>query len=248
MPDDLDITIELHLHPLLAWYGVTRRIQGIGGKELLVKVPAGIRNKTRLRLKGEGKRVGIDEGDLYLEVQIECSNLRLLQRGLLALGSVVIGIFLIWHYPSSQFYDIWLVVGYLMNVIGIIVLTGVLWDKYLGKREVGGLIYVFLCVGPPLIINNFLFDIAFSWFAAFTCATIGGTIGGLLAYPKPVLSSLIGGLLAGNIALAAIYYYTLYRTTIWNYEIAVLLFLGCLPGLGIGWLLKNILSNSSSDR
>lgn len=248
MPDDLDITIELHLHPLLAWYGVSRRIQGIGGKELLVEIPAGIRNKTRLRLKGEGKKVGIDEGDLYLKVQIECSNLRLLQRGLLALVCVAIGIFLIWHYSSSQFYDIWLVVGYLMNVIGIIVLTAVLWKKYLGKREVGGLIYVFLCVGPPLIINNFLFDIAFSWFAAFTCATIGGTIGGLLAYPKPVLPSLIGGLIAGNISLTAIYYHTLYRTTIWYAEIVILLLLGCLPGLGIGWLLKNILSNSSSGR
>lgn len=248
MPDDLDITINLHLHPLLAWYGVTRRIQGFGGKALSIKVPAGIRNKTRLRLQGEGKRAGIDKGDLYVEVQIKCSNLRLLWRGLFALGSIVIGLFLIWHYSSSKFYDFWLVVGYLMNVIGMIVLIGVLWDEYLGKREVGVFLYTCLCVGPPLIINDFLFDIDFSWFAAFSCATIGGIIGGLLAYPKPVLPSLIGGLLASNIALTTIYYYTRYRTTIWHVEIAILLLLGCLPGLGMGWLLKNILSNSSSGR
>ncbi|MEM0979738.1 MAG: hypothetical protein AAGH78_05620 [Cyanobacteria bacterium P01_H01_bin.58] len=102
-------------------------------------------------------------------------------------------------------------------------------------------------MGLPLIINDFLSNIAFCWFAAFICATIGGTIGGLLAYPKPVFPSLIGGLLAGHISLAAIYYYTLYRTTIWSGEIAVLVLLGILPGLGMGWLLKKVLANLSSN-
>ena len=80
MSEDLDITLKLYLHPLLAWYGVKRRIKGFEDKELLVIIPAGIRNKTRLCLKGEGKRIGNDKGDLYLEVQVERSKCRFLQR------------------------------------------------------------------------------------------------------------------------------------------------------------------------
>ncbi len=248
MSEDLDITLKLHLHPLLAWYGVRRRIRGPGGKELLVEVPAGIRNKTRLRLKGEGKRLGNCQGNLYLEVQIKRSNFRLLQRGLLALGSVALGSLLIWRLSSSPFYDVWLVLGYLLIVTGVIVISGIFWGEYLDKRGVSVLVFLFLCGFPALIMNDFLLDIAFPWSAAFTCATIGGTVGGLLMCPRPMLSGLIGGFLAGNIALAAVYYYTLHRVTVWNYEIAVLLAIGSLPGFGVGWLLKKALSSHTSNK
>jgi hypothetical protein len=243
MPEDLDITIQLQLQPLMAWYGVKRQIQGSGGKKLWVEVPAGIRNKTRLRLKGEGKIRGSSQGDLYIEVQIEQSKALLLRRGLAALGSVALGGLLMGQLSDSTLFELWIVLGYTLITFGIIVLMGIFLGEYLGKREVGALVFLLCCGGPPLLINGFVADIAFSWLAAFSCATIGGVVGGLLICPKPMLSGLIGGIVAGNSSLAVIYYYTLHNEIISNYEIVALLILGCLPGVGVGWLLKKGMIN-----
>lgn len=244
MREDLDITIQLQLHPLMAWYGVERKIQGFDGRKLWVEVPAGLRNGTRLRLKGEGEKRGDCQGDLYVEIQIKHPKFFLLQKVLAALGSGALGSVLISQLSDSIFYDVWLVLGFLSITLGGIIFAGIISGKCFDKRETGLCAFLFLCGSPALIINGFEVDIVFSWFAAFCCATIGGAVGGLSLCPKPRLSGLIGGILAGNGSLAAVYFYTLHRVTVFSFEIALLLTLGCLPGIGIGWLLKKALSTS----
>jgi len=40
-------------------------------RKLMVKVPAGIKEGTEIRLKGMGEKDGEESGDLYLRVKIE---------------------------------------------------------------------------------------------------------------------------------------------------------------------------------
>src|SRR5262249_42886878 len=49
--------------------------------------------------------------------------------------------------------------------------------------------------------------------------------------------------------LVAVYYYTLHREQVWNLEIVIVQGIACLPGAGIGLLLKRVLlTPSSGDR
>ena len=252
MSEDLDVTLQLHLHPLLAWYGTRRTIENFEGKKILVEDPAGVQNNTRLRLQGQGKKTMDRAGDLYIKVHVKRSKLISLQRWFLGLGASVLGIAMAQNNADSSFYAIWLVVGCVLSTIGGIVILGNLLDifssEYLDKLMAGVLFFISLCTAPPLMINGFLIDVYFSWPAAFACATIGGIVGGMLICPKPIASGFIGGLFASNTSLIAIYYYTLHRTTVWEVEIAFIMWLGCLPGVGIGWLLHKFCSPKNPSR
>ena len=53
-----------------AYTGTSRTIQ-LNGKRLEVKIPAGSRNGTKVRISGKGEGGGRQSGDLYLLVQVE---------------------------------------------------------------------------------------------------------------------------------------------------------------------------------
>jgi hypothetical protein len=73
--EGLDVTHTILVSPLQSKQGHTRILKiGIGeaGESLEVRVPAGIKNGTRLRLKGKGNQSGTSglRGDLYLRIKI----------------------------------------------------------------------------------------------------------------------------------------------------------------------------------
>lgn len=115
-------------------------------------------------------------------------------------------------------------------------------QEFTSLQSAGVLVFVFLCGIPALELNGFGFGIPFSLPAALACAIVGGALGGLMICPRPLLAGLIGGLLAGPIGLIAVYYYTQHRESIWTAELVIVQGIGCLPGVGIGWLLKKLLS------
>jgi len=72
-PPDLDAEVEIRLKAREAAAGVEREIKikrGGEKKKLMVKIPAGIRSGTRIRLKGMGKQNNGRSGDLYVRVRV----------------------------------------------------------------------------------------------------------------------------------------------------------------------------------
>lgn len=69
---DLESGLEVTLEEVLKGTKRTLRLGGRGGREVEVKVPAGVRDGSRLRVAGEGGegRRGGAKGDLYLRVAI----------------------------------------------------------------------------------------------------------------------------------------------------------------------------------
>ena len=240
MAADLDITIQLCLHPLAAWYGVTRLVKGVDGQKLLVEIPAGVQDQMKLRLARAGRKRGEQQGDLYVEIKIEQPKFFFLQKCVIALVSITLGSLLISQLSGSILWDVWLVFGCLLVTLGILMLCGMVQKEYSGKREMSLGAFIFLSIFPALLVNGFEFDIEFTWTAAFACATIGGIIGSLSLQSKPKLQSLLAGSVAGNTMFGVIYYYTKHRETVWSYEIALLLVFGLLVALGFHWLFKKI--------
>ena len=105
----------------------------------------------------------------------------------------------------------------------------------------GVLVFVFLCAVPALEMNGFGFGIPLTLPEAFACAAIGGVVGKVLICPQPM----VGGLLAGPLGLIAVYFYSQHRQQIWDVEVMDVQCLASLPGLGVGWLLKKMLSEDS---
>ena len=117
-------------------------------------------------------------------------------------------------------------------------------DQHAGLHTAGILVFVVLCGFPALEMNGFGFGIPFSLRTALACAAIGGAVGGLLICPRPFPAGLIGGLLAGPVGLIAVYYYTQHRAEVWTLELVIVQGIACLPGVGVGMLLKRTLSGS----
>lgn len=106
------------------------------------------------------------------------------------------------------------------------------WQMY------GIYVFVFFCGVPALELNGFGFGIPLTLSTAITCATIGGAVGGLMMCPRPLVAGLVGGLVAGPVGLLAVYYYTQHRNNVWNVELVLVQGLACLPGFGLGMLIK----------
>ncbi len=74
LPDELDLYGEIFITPKEAYQGARKLIaipQGIKKRNMIVTIPPGVHDGTRLRLKGLGRmdRDG-NRGDLYLEVRV----------------------------------------------------------------------------------------------------------------------------------------------------------------------------------
>lgn len=106
------------------------------------------------------------------------------------------------------------------------------WQMY------GIYVFVFFCGVPALELNGFGFGIPLTLSTAITCATIGDAVGGLMMCPRPLAAGLVGGLVAGPVGLLAVYYYTQHRNNVWNVELVLVQGLACLPGFGLGVLIK----------
>jgi ABC-type phosphate transport system permease subunit len=114
-------------------------------------------------------------------------------------------------------------------------------------QKAGIFVMVILCGIPALELNGFGNNIHFTLPTALACATVGGAAGGLLMCHRPLLAGLIGGLLAGPIGLLAVYFYTLYRTKVFNIELVIVQIIASVPGLVVGLWLKRILSDPSAE-
>ncbi|MFC1971479.1 DnaJ domain-containing protein [Chloroflexota bacterium] len=71
---DLDHHVNLEITPTEATSGGEKRVTYQRGglvKNLMVKVPSGVKTGNRIRLKGMGMTVGNKSGDLYLHVQVK---------------------------------------------------------------------------------------------------------------------------------------------------------------------------------
>ena len=69
----LDCHIELELSPAEAGASGERPVsykRGRRTKKLMVKIPAGVKSGTRIRLKGMGLTENKQSGDLYLHVKV----------------------------------------------------------------------------------------------------------------------------------------------------------------------------------
>jgi ABC-type phosphate transport system permease subunit len=115
------------------------------------------------------------------------------------------------------------------------------------QQKLGIVVFVALCGFPALEMNGFGFRIPITPPYAFASAAIGGALGGALVCRRPLLAGLIGGLIAGPLGMAAVYYYTQGRQKVWNVELMLVQGLASLPGVVIGWLLKWALSSRSPD-
>jgi len=115
-------------------------------------------------------------------------------------------------------------------------------EDFTRLQQTGVLIFVIFCGLPAMELNGFGFSIPFTLGSAITCAAIGGVVGGALVCPRPLIAGVLGGLVAGPLGLVAVYYYTLSRESVWNLELVLIQGLGSLPGIGLGYSLKKILS------
>ena len=71
---NLDHHVNLEITPLEAVTGGEKQVTYQRGgvvKNLMVKVPSGVKSGTRIRLKGMGMMAGNKTGDLYLHVQVK---------------------------------------------------------------------------------------------------------------------------------------------------------------------------------
>ena len=113
-----------------------------------------------------------------------------------------------------------------------------------GGQKVGLVLGVVLCGLPAMELNGFGFGIPITLDIALLCAIVGGAVGGMLICPKPLIAGLVGGLLAGPAGLLALYYYTRYRGEVWDAELVFVQLVASLPGVGIGYVLKKMFTQS----
>jgi len=65
---DIEANLLLSLEDI---FDSSEKLLKLGGKTIKVKIPKGVRNGTKIRLKGQGKSAHGKRGDLYLNIQIK---------------------------------------------------------------------------------------------------------------------------------------------------------------------------------
>ena len=113
-------------------------------------------------------------------------------------------------------------------------------------QTAGMFVFIILCGFPALEMNGFGFGLPITLPTAMICAFIGGAVGGAMICPRPIAAGFIGGLIAGPVGLLTLYFYTQQRNQVWNVELVLVQGLGCLPGIGVGLLLKKILGSGDA--
>jgi hypothetical protein len=106
------------------------------------------------------------------------------------------------------------------------------------SKKAGLVISILSCVLPALTLNGFGLEIRLGMPLALGIAVVGGALGGILLCRRPLRAGLVGGLLTGPCGLMAVYAYTYARHRVWNVEIALVLLVGCLPGILVGYAIK----------
>lgn len=114
-------------------------------------------------------------------------------------------------------------------------------------QRLGIFVFVFLCGIPALEVNGFGFGMNLTLTTALLVASAGGIIGGAMICSRPVMAGIIGGLIAGPVGLLAVYFYTQHRESVWDMELVIVQGIACLPGVGVGWLLKKMLDDSDAS-
>jgi hypothetical protein len=113
-------------------------------------------------------------------------------------------------------------------------------------QTAGMFVFIILCGFPALEMNGFGFGLPITLPMALASSIVGGALGGAMICPRPVAAGFIGGLIAGPIGLLTLYFYTQHRNQVWNVEMVLVQGLGCLPGIGVGLLLKKILASGDA--
>ncbi len=107
---------------------------------------------------------------------------------------------------------------------------------------IGYVVFAVLCGVPGLEMSGFGLGLSIGFPIALACSVVGGMIGGALICPRPIAAGIIGGVVAGPLGLLAVYYYTLPREVVYTVELTVVQMLASLPGLGVGYVIKKLLS------
>ncbi len=113
-------------------------------------------------------------------------------------------------------------------------------------QTAGMFVFMILCGFPALEMNGFGLGLNITLPTALICAFIGGAVGGAMICPRPMAAGFFGGLIAGPVGLLTLYLYTQHRNQVWNVELVLVQGLGCLPGIGVGLLLKKILGSEDA--
>lgn len=69
---DLEATLSISLEDL---FDAGDKLINMGGRTIKVKIPKGVKDGSKIRLKGQGKNAGQRKGDLYLNIQIKPHHL-----------------------------------------------------------------------------------------------------------------------------------------------------------------------------
>ncbi len=115
-------------------------------------------------------------------------------------------------------------------------------------ESIGYGVFFVLCAWPGLELNGFGFGLPITLPIALACATLGGLIGGALVCPRPIAAGIIGGVLAGPPGLVAVYLYTIPRETVYSIELVIVQGLASLPGIGVGFAIRKLLTPVGRSR
>ena len=73
---------------------------------------------------------------------------------------------------------------------------------------------------------------------ALVLASLGGAAAGALLASSARPAGAVGGFVGGLLSIVTLAVYASFRSSLWNYEIALVQCVGLAPGFAVFWLLK----------